>query len=261
MHTEGCSYNQIAMSRSALSTIIDKGIKPYPSFGQHPFVKRFLKGIFEMKPVLPKYPFVWDVSKLLEYFRKGDDPCASSFSVLGKKLAILLTILSGGQRAQTIFSIDVLDIKIVGGNCVIPIYDTLKQTRPGHHLEPLKFSVYLKEPKLCVITILKEYLKKTTGLRTHSKLFISSQKPHQPVSKDTISRWCKQTMEYAGIDTTLFTSHSSRSAATSMLFQKGASISLICKSAGWSNEKVFRRHYQKKIIENDENDVMSHLLN
>ena len=83
MHTDRCSYNQIAMSRSALSTIIDKGIKPYPSFGQHPFVKRFLKGIFEMKPVLPKYPFVWDVRKLLDYFRKGDKPGDSSFSVLG----------------------------------------------------------------------------------------------------------------------------------------------------------------------------------
>ena len=74
-------------------------------------------------------------------------------------LPILLAILSGGQRAQTIFSIDVLDIKIVGGNCVIPIYDTLKQTRPGHHLEPLKFSVYLKEPKLCIM--FRRHYKKT----------------------------------------------------------------------------------------------------
>lgn len=92
---------------------------------------------------------------LLIFFRKGEDPKDSFFPALGTKLAILMAILSGGQRSQTIFSIDVLDVKIVLVNCVIRIDDELNQTRPGHYLEPLEFSVYLKEPKLCIVTNLK----------------------------------------------------------------------------------------------------------
>ena len=258
LHETGSSYNQIAMARSALSALIDIGIHPYSSFGQHPFVKRFIKGIFELKPVLPKFSYVWDVHVLLDFFRKGLQPHQCTLHELGKKLAILLALLSGGQRAQTIHSIDVFDIKIVGGHCVIPLYEKLKQTRPGHHLKPLEFSVYLQEPKLCIVTLLKEYLKQTAHLRTHSKLFIGSQKPHQAVSKSTISRWCKDMMSQAGIDTAIYTSHSSRSAATSYLSEVGVSLKSICDSAGWSSEKTFVAHYKK--IVNRKDNIMTSIL-
>ena len=50
-----------------------------------------------------------------------------------------------------------------------------------------------------------EYLKRTQGSRgDEDKLFISFQKPHKAVSRDTISRWVKQVLEAAGIDTKVF---------------------------------------------------------
>ena len=45
------------------------------------------------------------------------------------------------------------------------------------------------------------------------KLFLSYDRPHKPVSRDTISRWTKETLRRCGIDTKVFTAHSTRSAS------------------------------------------------
>ena len=76
-------------------------------------------------------------------------------------------------------------------------------------------------------------------------LFISYQKPHKAVSKDSIARWCKEVMTNAGIDMTSFVSHSSRSAASSYAHAKGASLKDICAACGWATEKTFALHYKK----------------
>ena len=243
LYTKKYTYNQICMARSAVSSVASAGSEN--SMGKHPLVRRFMKGLFELEPQFPRYKFVWDVSVLFRYFRMLDEPKNLTLNLLGKKLAALICILAGGQRCQTIHAIDVLHIKIVEGFCYIPFYLKLKHTRKGHHLAPLKFRAY-KEPKLCVITHLTEYLKRTKGLRKDGALFISYQKPHGKVSKDTISRWVKEMMTSAGINPNYVT-HSSRSAASSSAQQKGVSLKDICEACGWSSERTFASHYKKKI--------------
>ena len=229
LFNQGCSYHQIVSARSALSSLIDLHNATGITFGHHPLVKRFVKGVFEMRPVFTKYRSVWDVRLLFDYFRNLDHATNATLKLLGKKLALLIAVLSGGQRIQTLHAINVLDIKILPGKCVIPIYDKLKQTRPKHHLKPLEFPVYLREPKLCVVQTLKDYLEVTRPFRKHSKLFLSYHQPHAPVTKDTIARWCKELMHGAGINTNVYSSHSSRSAATSYLdVIKGVSLKDIC---------------------------------
>jgi len=52
-YANGLSYSGINTARSALSTVIflpDGG-----SFGNHPLVSRFLRGVFESRPSLPCY--------------------------------------------------------------------------------------------------------------------------------------------------------------------------------------------------------------
>lgn len=46
-------------------------------------------------------------------------------------------------------------------------------------------------------------------------MLISYANPHGPVSRDSVARWIKQSMKSAGIDTSVFKSHSTRSASTS----------------------------------------------
>ena len=75
----------------------------------------------------------------------------------------------------------------------------------------MQFKVYLPEPNLCIVENLRAYLHKTKPFRKHSQLFLSYHKPHKPVGKDTIARWCKEMMHMAEIDITKHSYHSSRS--------------------------------------------------
>ena len=59
LFNKGLGYSAINTARSALSTVIT--VPNYATFGTHPLVTRFLKGVFEMKPSLPRYAVVWDI--------------------------------------------------------------------------------------------------------------------------------------------------------------------------------------------------------
>ena len=61
------SYSSINTARSALSTFIN--IDGAESFGTHPIVARYLKGVFLSRKPVPKYHSVWDVGKVLQYFK------------------------------------------------------------------------------------------------------------------------------------------------------------------------------------------------
>ena len=76
---------------------------------------------------------------------------------LTQKLVMLMKLTSGGQRAQTIHSIRVSDIKILDNKVVIPIMPLIKQTKPTKHMVPLCFQIYNKESRFCVVTHLTEY--------------------------------------------------------------------------------------------------------
>ena len=54
----------------------------------------------------------------------------------------------------------------------------------------------------------------------------------------------------AGIDITVFMTHSVRSASTSKVNNIGLSIKDIQKAAGWKGRGTFRKHYKLPIITN-----------
>ncbi|WAR28487.1 hypothetical protein MAR_014191, partial [Mya arenaria] len=61
-----------------------------------------------------------------------------------------------------------------------------------------------------------KYIEQTSGLRNGVKqLIISYIKPHKPVVSTTISRWIKFVLKGSGIDIDTYSSHSTRSAASS----------------------------------------------
>ena len=61
----GVGYSSVGTARSALSSVLimDNGI----SFGKHPLVQRFMKGIFNLRPTLPWQFAVWDSDIVLDY--------------------------------------------------------------------------------------------------------------------------------------------------------------------------------------------------
>ena len=65
----GVGYNVMNTTRSSLSTLINIDGVP---IGQHPVITRFLKGVFNIKPALPKCNFTWDVEIVIIYISKID---------------------------------------------------------------------------------------------------------------------------------------------------------------------------------------------
>ena len=65
-------------ARSAISSMI----RPLENktFGQIPIVKRFMKGVFELRPTFPRISVVWDVNILFDYFRSLLEPSKLSLN-------------------------------------------------------------------------------------------------------------------------------------------------------------------------------------
>ena len=239
---KGKSYSEINIACSALSTIIEI---ENTTFGRLPIIKRFMKEVFELKPTFPKYSFIWDVQKVFNYFRNLPNVNQLSLKDLSHKLVMLLCLTSGGQRAQTIHSICIEDIKQMECGIAIPIMSKIKQTKPGKHMNPFLFKSYQTEPKLCVVKHLQIHLARTAQLRNTSKLLISYIKPHKSISKDTVSRWIKDVMRASNIDIDTFSSHSCRAAASSKAKTMGTPVATILQKCGWSNERTVAKHYDK----------------
>lgn len=72
LFTSGLGYSAINTARSALSSVL---ILPNNiTFGTHPLVAWFLKRVFELKPSLPRYSSIWDVSVVLQHLRSLGPP-------------------------------------------------------------------------------------------------------------------------------------------------------------------------------------------
>ena len=105
-------------------------------------------------------------------------------------------------------------------------------------------------PKLCPVSCLQEYLRRTQIHRPKDSdsqpLFLSMQKPFTPVSSTSIGRWLKDVLQEAGVDTNIFKPHSTRSASTSTAKRCGVSIQDILNAADWSRETTFNRFYYRQ---------------
>ena len=99
---------------------------------------------------------------------------------------------------------------------------------------------------LCVVQCLDEYLARTKLIRENScadieeePLIISYAEPFGPVKSATVARYVKLFLGEAGIDISVFTAHSTRSASTSLGNNLGMSFKDIAKAAGWRRESTF----------------------
>lgn len=259
LYKDGLGYSAINTARSALSSVLT--IPGNITFGNHPLVARFLKGVFELRPSLPRYNRIWDVSVVLEHLKTLEPVCDLELKVLTLKLTMLLCLLTG-QRCQTLSKLDITLMQKLPGKYVFTIGEKLKTTKPGKHLAPIELTAFDPDISLCVVTHLDQYLAKTEKLRgATSQLLISYVKPHKAVSNTTISKWCKTVLKDAGINVTEFTSHSGRSASTSYVTQTSLTLKEILKAGGWSNAQTFAKHYHKPIVRNFGSSLLEHFHN
>ena len=131
-HDTGVKYSAINTARSALSSFLPPigGV----TVGNHPLVKRLMRGVFKERPALPKYINTYDVDVVLRYLDKLGPANSLPINRLTERLATLLCILSG-QRDQTLQFIDVRNIFQTETSCTIVIGELIKNTRPGFHVD------------------------------------------------------------------------------------------------------------------------------
>ena len=126
----GIGYSALNTALCALSTVIS--IKENSTFGQHPLVCRFIKGIFESRPSLPRYQETWDVTVVLDYLTKLGPPGNLRLKDLTLKVVMLMALLSG-QGRQTLHMLCVDSMQMSSTKCVFVINSLLKTSRPGKH--------------------------------------------------------------------------------------------------------------------------------
>lgn len=95
LHNENLGYSSVNTAKSMLSSLLS-----LKDTGKDPLICHFMKGIFNLKPALPRHVNMWNVQKVIEYL----DSLISSelnLKLLSVKLATLLA-LATGQQCQTL---------------------------------------------------------------------------------------------------------------------------------------------------------------
>ena len=217
-----------------------------------------MKGVFESRPPTPKYNSIWDVSTVFKHQTNYYPNGTLSLKDLTFKVLMLLLLVSG-QRGQSIHLLDHQHMKMEEDLCSFDVLQHTKTSRPWAPHTRIEIARYPPDKIICPYTCLREYIHRTQKLRgTETMLFISYVKPYKPVSRDTSSRWTKATLKKCGIDTTIFSAHSTKAASSSKAFAKAVPIHEIMAKAGWRSAQTFYRHYFKPITE--EASVASVLL-
>ncbi|KXJ09019.1 Transposon Tf2-6 polyprotein [Exaiptasia diaphana] len=253
LYATGLSYSTLNTARSALSSILQ--VKDCVNFGSHPLTVRFMKGVFEKRTPQPRYDRIWDASIVLDYLDTLNPVEKLQLKDLTLKL-LMLFLLVTGKRGQSIHLLNVTNMCLGETSCSFQLTSHTTTSKPGQPTTTIRVQEFNQDRGICPIHTLREYIRRTKPMRgNHEQLFLSFVKPHKPVSRDTISRWTKTVLQKSGIDTTMFTSHSTRAASASKAKQKDVPLDVILSHVGWSTTSTFTKFYDKPI--RPHNDIMA----
>lgn len=242
------NYGTLNNYRSAVALITNWDV------GKDPIIKRFCKGVSVTKPQRPKYTETWDPSIALNFMSSLAPNSELKMDLLTMKLATLLALITA-QRVQTLSKINISNIILNGDEVNIKIPDKIKTSSIGRYQPNLIIPSFTSNTKICPVNTLECYLQRTELLRgaNENGLFVTFKKPYHQASQQTISRWIKQFLRKSGLNTDIFTAHSTRHASTSAAAKNGIDVETIRRTAGWTkNSEVFARCYQRPLVDQAE---------
>lgn len=229
--------------------------------GQHSYIIRLLKGVFNERPPVKCLIPNWDLSFVLGCLKEAPfEPLKdASLKHLTWKTCFLVAITTF-RRCSDLQSLQIAEDKVnIGGRGITFIRTGLsKQDRPNHEGSHIFVPSYKEDKSLDPKRCLMRYIKKTKQYRKgvdHSavKLFLATRKPHQPVTSQTISKWIVNLIKLVyklknkSLKDKKIQGHSTRSVGPSWALFKGASIKHVMESADWSTETTFIKHYWKTV--------------
>ena len=160
---ENLGYSSINAARSAISSFISRDNE----IGKHWLICKFVRGVFNLRPALPKR-VIWDTGRVLRFFEKWHPAKNLSLYQLSIK-TVILCLLVTGQRGQTIWAMekDNLTFDKNSAKCTITI--PLKTSGPQNHVSELVFKRYTPNSALCARHYLAQYSLRTEKLRGGEK--------------------------------------------------------------------------------------------
>lgn len=214
--------------RSAVSMLVGREV------ARDDRVARFFQGLYNLRPSNPKYETTWDPKIVLDYLSSLPLNRKLSTQDLGRKLITRLALLTG-HRLQTFSLIEVENVEKVDNAIHIKIPKRIKTSGRNRKQPVLVLPFYLENIKICAATTLKYCIKRTQSRRGQIKyLFLTNKKPFRAATAATLGHWIKYILAESGLDTDIFTAHSTRHASTSAAKRKGVNIDVLRKTAGWT---------------------------
>ena len=83
LYQEGYQYNSVNAYQSAISSVHDRADGVL--VGQHPIITRLIKGIFNVRPPIPRYSSTWDVQLVLNFLQTQGKSEALPLKMLTQK--------------------------------------------------------------------------------------------------------------------------------------------------------------------------------
>ncbi|KAL0166051.1 hypothetical protein M9458_037895, partial [Cirrhinus mrigala] len=233
------------------------------SLGKHDLIIRFLRGARRLNPPRSHLIPSWDLAVVLQGLQQDPfEPLQSvELDALSFKTA-LLTALTSIKRVGDLQALSVnsscLEFGPADSHVVLrprPGYVPKVPTTPFRDQVVTLQALSSQEDDpnltlLCPVRALRIYMERTQPFRRSEQLFVcyGGQQKGKAVSKQRISHWLVNAIRMAylarGLPCPLeVRAHSTRGITASAALANGASLTDICRAAGWATPNTFARFY------------------
>ncbi|CAC5406581.1 unnamed protein product [Mytilus coruscus] len=179
--------------------------------GQHPYITRLIKGVFNSRPPTTKLLPEWDLQLVLTLLQK--EPFEPIENIDLKHLTfktVFLISITTFRRCSDLQSLRVNHsfMRIQQKGITFIRCGLAKQDRQNHRNSKIVVPAFTDNKKLDPVTCLLQYIERTKKFRSsldkdqQGKLFLSTCE-HKPVTSQTISKWIVQMIKLACPDSSL----------------------------------------------------------
>ena len=242
--SDGKAYRTVNVHRSMLSSTLGK-LDGF-DLGKHPLVVKLMRGVYNKKPPSPKYSNFWEVDSVIDFLISLGPNRDLPFKSLSMKLAMLLALASL-CRVSELASIDRYSVVFLNNQAKFSLQKPRKSQR-NSSLQVITLEKLLPLPLACPVETLKDFLSASDQLRQGEKaksLFIGLRPPHSSVGASSVARWLKIILNVAGVDTSIYSAHSTRGASASNAVNSGVPTEAILAAGNWNSESTFTRFYRR----------------
>ncbi len=237
------------------------------SVGKHDWVVRFLRGARRLNPPRPPSIPSWDLSLVLRALQQGPfEPLQTVEPKFLSMKTLLLLALASIKRVGDLHAFSVDDSCLQFGPAdsqmilrpragyvpKVPTTPFRDQVVSLQALPPEEADPALA--LLCPVRALRHYVDRTQSFRTSDQLFVChrGRQKGNAVSKQRMAHWIVDAITLAyqaqGVPCPFrLRAHSTRSVASSWALARGASLTDICRAAGWATPNTFARFYSLRV--------------